>query len=269
MIKGFIEINILHLFPENDFMEILKTQGFKSDGDCYYKLLLNADDKIKYSPLKVMKDYYYNQYHKFLIDGENKNLKYVKLNKLNILEEKTIASKDEVDAAINSQNVMYDPFTRQFFIDNNTVDILKGDLEGQATVNRYSFKNLEKNTGDLLITYDIDDAKHNYYNEFVDTYFLSNQSDNYFFTSQKFTIDSCNHKYEELKKIIELMQDLISKLGTNPAVVGSPILLPTDTTTLNQAITQINQTLNNNFSKEYDIIDMINQSLGGILHAKQ
>jgi hypothetical protein len=63
--------------------------------------------------------------------------------------------------------------------------------------------------------------------------------------------------------------ELINVLGSNPAVQGAPILLPTDITNFNNKLTQLQQKQKDNFDMNSGTIESINESIGGIYNAKQ
>jgi len=269
MINGYLQLNILILYPDNNQdKDILLKQGFRIENSAYFKNLLKSESVLKYSNIKDSKEFYKKLYHSIFTDNKQE-LDYVYVGNAGILHYGKVKDLDTYKLANKEYSVSYDAVNRKYTLNYQTSNLLTSQLEEDNKADRYTIKINNFNDTSFKIEYEINSIKHDYYSEVINTQLLSSMQDSYNISTDKLLIDVINTKNEEITELKNLVKELINVLGSNPAVQGTPILLPTDITNFNNKFTQLEQKQKDNFDMNSGTIESINESIGGIYNAKQ
>jgi len=269
MVNGYIYFNILFL-NSTDMQEfsILIKQGFKINKGLLFKPLMFIESVDNFTDAETLIKYYKTEYFKILDSKDSKINKYVTFENQRQVT-KTFLNKDDLKVLEKMINISYDISKQAIYQSSSLSNYISSNLEKDGVVPRYSIELKEKDTTNFQIEFDFKEEEHNYYNEVVNQQLLSSFQDGFNTAIALSVIDSLNSKDSEVVILKEILKSLIQSLSINPAVVGAPILLPTDATNLNTSLTNLDNKILSNYNKNYDTIKNIENSIKGINSAKQ
>lgn len=269
MVNGYLKLNVLVLYPDNqEDKDALMKQGYRIENNAYFINLLAGDLLLKYSNIKDIRAYYFNMYQNIILNNA-KPEEYVYISNKSILSYGKVVDLDSYKLANKEYSVTYNLDKRVYILNMQTTNLLTSQLEEVGKADRYTIKINNFNNSTLKVEYEVQSAKHDYYSEIISKQLLSSMEDGNYISVDKLLIDIINTKNEEIKELKEIVKQLVNKLGTNLAVQGTPILLPTDIADLTSKITQLEQKQSSNFTMNADTITSINESIEGIYNAKQ
>ena len=257
MIYGNFEKNVYVFYPKNDNeSNFLLTKGYKRGvNNEFFKIV--AVNEVKninlYEAPDTAKRYYEDEFIKAIAD--NKDLFFYTIAKDGRLL-KVVGGMSNIEIFKQSISLAYSNELDKIFNQSYLNISLNDSLDKKYMQNKERIDNFTANNIDLKFELNTISNSHNYNNELKNESMLSLSNDVLINDMFKLLINDINNKNEIIK-------ELISKLSTNPAIQGAPILLPTD-------LTELTQKLNNAFILDKNIIEIIiNKNLKGYYDAKQ
>ena len=264
MIRGYLHLNIVYLYPDESDAKLLEKQGFKQYQDSYYLCLIKTDNSVKNSDPLTIEKYFLDKYNKAINNNKEEDFCYI--GKDSSITYGKVKDKDSLRRATENYSINYDVIKRQYRLSSVVSSYISDKLIIENTSKRYSIDITDNNK---VLEYELIGEDHDYYSETVISYATSSVMDNFLILTTKNIIDLENHKNQEVKLVNDFIKKLIDKLGTNPAVQGAPILLPTDITELTQDYNNIINTINTNYDIIKDNMVMQQEIIGINNSAKQ